>query len=73
MARWLQLRQLSSQSVHTFIKIFCKLRLQLQISDPKPVLVIKFNFSLLFPIHKEIDLFQSASLDQAFQWALAEE
>jgi len=73
LAKWLQLRQLSGQSVHAFIEVFCKLRLQLQVMDPKPILVIKFNSSMLFPIKKEIDLFQSTSLDQAFQRALAAE
>jgi len=63
MARWLQLWKLSGQTVDAFIKIYCKLRLQLQISDPEPMLVIKFNSSIIFPIKREIDLFQSASLD----------
>jgi len=67
MARWLQLPQLSRQAVHAFIEVFCKLWLQLQTSEPEQVLIVKFNFSLLFPIRQEIYMFQSMFLDQAFQ------
>jgi hypothetical protein len=73
LAKWLQLCQLSTQSVQGYIDIFCKLRIQLHINDPDEVLIIKFNYGLLLPLHHEVDLLESSSLDKAFLWALVVE
>jgi hypothetical protein len=35
------------------------------------VLIIKFNAGLLFPLHREVDIFESSSLDKEFLRALA--
>eukprot|EP00253_Pinus_taeda_P008244 PITA_08244 len=73
LAKWLQLRQLPNQSVQAYIDVFCKLRIQLLISDPDEVLIIKFNSGLLMLLRREVELFDSASLDKAFIRALAVE
>jgi len=73
LAKWLQLRQLPNQSVQAYIDVFCKLRIQLHISDPDEVLIIKFNSGLLMLLRREVELFDSASLDKAFIRALAVE
>ena len=52
---------------------FDKLRIQLHISDPKEVLIIKINFVLLMLFRCEAELFDGASLYKAFIWALAME
>jgi hypothetical protein len=70
LARWLQLRQLANQSVQGYIDIFYKLCIQLHITDPEEVLIVKFNYGLLLSICHEVDLFESSSLDKAFLWAL---
>jgi hypothetical protein len=72
-AKWLQLRQLFNQSVQSYIDVFCKLRIQLHISDPEEYLIVKFNSGLLMVFRREVDLFDSASLDKAFLRALAVE
>jgi hypothetical protein len=71
--KWLQLWQLSNQSVQAYIDVFYKLRLQLQINEPDQVLIIKFNSGLVLPLRREVDLFDSPSLDKAFLRALAVE
>jgi hypothetical protein len=43
LARWLQLRQLANQSIQGYIDIFCKLCIQLHITDLEEVLIVKFN------------------------------
>ena len=73
LARWLQLRKNPTQSVQAYIDVFCKLRIQLQVTDSEQVLIIKFNSGLAFNIRKEVDLFESDTLDQAFIGALAVE
>jgi hypothetical protein len=73
LAKWLQLRQITNQSVQGYIDVFCKLRIQLQIREPDEVLIIKFNSGLLLPLRREVDLFDNTSLDKAFLWALAVE
>jgi len=73
LARWLQLRQLQQQSVRAYIDVFCKLCLQLHIKDPDEVLIIKFNSGLLFQFRREVELFESNTLDKAFLKALAVE
>jgi hypothetical protein len=70
LARWLQLCQLSGQSVQRYIEVFTKLCIQLQIQDPEEVLIVKFNSGLLLFIHREVDLFEISSLDKAFLRAL---
>jgi hypothetical protein len=47
--------------------------IQLHISDPEEVLIVKFNYGLLTIFHHEVDLFESPSLDKAFLQALAME
>ena len=71
--KWLQLRQLSTQSMQDYIDVFCKLRIQLQIKKPDEVLVIKFNSSLVLPLQQEVDLFDNPSLDKYFLRALVVE
>jgi hypothetical protein len=71
LAKWLQLRKISNQSVQGYIDVFCKLCIQLQIREPDEVLIIKFNSGLLLPLRREVDLFDNASLDKAFLRALA--
>jgi hypothetical protein len=53
--------------------VFTKLHIQLQIQDPEEVLIVKFNSGLLLFIRREVDLFESSSLDKAFLRALAVE
>jgi len=62
-----------NQMVQSYIDILCKLRLQLHVSEPKEVLVIKFISDLLFPLNREVDLFEIPYLDKAFLYALAVE
>jgi hypothetical protein len=45
----------------------------LHILDPEEYLIVKLNSSLLMVFRREVDLFDSASLDKAFLWALAME
>eukprot|EP00253_Pinus_taeda_P035363 PITA_35363 len=59
--------------MQAYIDVFCKLRIQLHISDRDEVLIIKFNSDLLMLLRREVELFDSASLDKAFIWALAVE
>jgi len=73
LACWMQLHQLSSQSVQAYIDIFCKLRVQLHDHEPKEVLVVKFSFGFLSFLGKEVDLFDNTSLDKAFLWTLVVE
>jgi hypothetical protein len=73
LAKWLQLHQLSNQSVQGYIDVFCKLRIQLHVSKPDEVLIIKFNSGLLLPLRWEVDLFDNASLDKDFLRALVVE
>jgi hypothetical protein len=49
------------------------LRIQLHISYPEEVLIVKFNFGLLTIFHHQIDLFESPSLESTFLWALVVE
>jgi hypothetical protein len=53
--------------------VFTKLCIQLHIQYPEEVLIAKFNSSLLLFIRREVDLFESSSLDKAFLQALAME
>jgi hypothetical protein len=71
LAKWLQLRQITNQSVQGYIDIFCKLLIQLHIKEPDELLIIKFNYVLLLPLRREVYLFDNTSLDKAFLWALA--
>jgi hypothetical protein len=71
LAKWLQLRQLSNQSIRGYIHVFCKLHIQLHVNEPNKVLIINFNSILLLPLQQEVDLFDIASLDKAFLHALA--
>lgn len=73
LAKWLQLQQLPNESVQAYIDVFCNLRIQLRIFDPEKVLIIKFNSSLLMLFRREVELFDSASLDKGFIRALAVE
>jgi len=74
MARWLQLRQLSGQYVYAFIEVFFKLWLRLQVSNPEPVLVIKFNSSLLFQFPMKLIYFKVHPLIKPFSeiWSQSE-
>jgi hypothetical protein len=73
LARWLQLHQLSGQSVQSYIEVFTKLCIQLQIQDLEEVLIVKFNSGLLLLLCREVDLFEISSLDKAFLRALVVE
>lgn len=59
-----QLCQLSGQLVQSYIDVFCKMRIQLRIHDPKQVLIVKFNSDLLLLLCREVELFYSSSLDK---------
>jgi hypothetical protein len=43
LAKWLQLHQISTQSVQGYIDIFCKLHIQLHLNEPDEVSIINFN------------------------------
>jgi len=47
---------------------FCKLRLQLHISDSEEVIILKFNSSLLFQFYREVELFESTTAPPNAQW-----
>jgi hypothetical protein len=64
---------LSNKSIQGYIDIFCKLCIQLHITDPEEVLIVKFNYVLLLSIHHEVDLFEIPSFDKDFLRALAVE
>jgi hypothetical protein len=70
LAKWLQLHQLSTQSVQGYIDVFYKLCIQLHVNEPDKVLIIKFNSGLLLPLQREVDLFDNASLEKDFLWHL---
>jgi len=65
--RWLQLRQLPTQNVHSYIDYFCKLRIQLHISYLEEVFILKFNLGLLSQFRIEVDLFEHLTLDKYFE------
>jgi len=59
--------------VQAYIDMFCKLCLQLHVSEQDEVLIIKFNSSLLFQFCREVELFERNTLDKDFLKALAVE
>jgi len=69
--KWHQLRQLRSQGVQGYIDFSCKMCLLLHVPDLEEVLILKFVVGLLIQFHREVELFENATLDKTFQRSLA--